>query len=59
MRSSAWLLNVISQRHHSGNVGIPIALYEVDFHERTAFVDDRFSDVFGIPPAILAAFSSP
>jgi formate hydrogenlyase transcriptional activator len=27
-----------------------LAFYEVDFHESTAFVDDRFSDVCGIPP---------
>jgi len=27
-----------------------LAFYEVDFHESTVFVDNRFSDVCGIPP---------
>jgi PAS domain S-box-containing protein len=29
-----------------------LAFYEVDFHERTVFFDDRFSEICGIPPGL-------
>jgi formate hydrogenlyase transcriptional activator len=43
-------LRASDERLSAGAELAGLAFYEVDFRERTAFIDERFGDVCGIPP---------